>query len=124
MTFKFSDGQMQSFSRLTTDLFVSRVKDEVLDEMPHFCIGVELEELIHHGIQRCRIYDILTELAVGRYVRLMLVLGKDFDVDPDLPWAAEILNADRFENEFEKVDELTRSAIDYKRESPQQGGGN
>ena len=50
-----------------------------------------LRELIEYGIARARVYRVTARREVCRYIDLMAVFGRDFDTDPQLPWAAEIL---------------------------------
>lgn len=54
-------------------------------------------EMIHHGIKRASTYGIVVENHVSRYINLMFRLGKDFDVDPALPWVAPILTEPSYE---------------------------
>ncbi len=49
-------------------------------------------ETIEDGIARAAHHGFVRDVDVGRFVNLMLLLGDEFDVDPDVPWAAEILS--------------------------------
>jgi hypothetical protein len=48
-------------------------------------------EAIRHGVVRAAGYGIVREPGVAAYVKLMFVLGPDFDRDPRLGWAEAIL---------------------------------
>jgi hypothetical protein len=50
-----------------------------------------MREIIQYGIERSASYGIHVERDVCKYIDLMVVLGPDFDRDPALPWAGEIL---------------------------------
>jgi hypothetical protein len=50
--------------------------------------------LVRHGVARARRYGVTAERDVWLYLCVMVVLGREFDVDPDLEWATGIL-ADR-----------------------------
>jgi hypothetical protein len=52
---------------------------------------LELREKIQYGIKQASTYRITSERDVCKYIDLMMVLGRDFDRDKKLPWAAEIL---------------------------------
>lgn len=47
---------------------------------------------IIYAINRAARYDITSERDICKYLNLMFVYGFQFDVDPELPWAAAILN--------------------------------
>lgn len=51
----------------------------------------KLREVIRHGIKQAALYGIGIERDVCQYVDLMMVWGADFDRDPNLPWAGQIL---------------------------------
>lgn len=54
-----------------------------------------LDELIETGIRNARVYGLVTEGQVRVYCGMMLRHGTDYDADPSLPWAGEILENDR-----------------------------
>lgn len=51
----------------------------------------KVKEFIRLGVKRAASYYITAKKDVSRYIDLMASLGADFDKNPDLPWAAEIL---------------------------------
>jgi hypothetical protein len=54
---------------------------------------VALRDAIRHGYQRASGYGLETERDLLRYLTLMFVFGRDFDVDPAFPWAREVLGS-------------------------------
>lgn len=52
----------------------------------------DVRESIRYGIERANAYEICIEQDVSRYINLMYILGRDFDRDPELPWAQAILS--------------------------------
>ncbi len=52
----------------------------------------EVRAWIRYGIERASAYGITAQRDVCKYIDLMFVFGRDFDRDPNLPWAASILN--------------------------------
>jgi hypothetical protein len=47
---------------------------------------------VAYALARAAQYDITSERDVCKFLNLMFVYGFSFDVDPELPWAAAILN--------------------------------
>ena len=64
-----------------------------------------LEAFVAYGMAKCDRYGIETEYDVGRYCDLMLLLTRDFDEDPNVPWAQDILTSPGFDGRV-KVDQL------------------
>lgn len=56
-----------------------------------------LRELIDTGIRNAEAYGLHSEAHVRVYCSMMLRHGRDFDADPKLPWAGDILNDDALE---------------------------
>ena len=65
-----------------------------------------VRNVIEDGVDRAEAHGFETEPDVSMYIDLMLLLGSNFDTDPQLPWAAEILQEESTEDES-KEDELT-----------------
>jgi hypothetical protein len=51
----------------------------------------EVERGVRHALARARHHGFETERDLLGFVTLAFVFGKDFDTDPEHPWAAEIL---------------------------------
>jgi hypothetical protein len=49
----------------------------------------ETEDLIAHGVERARRYNLDTEAEICKYLNLMFSFGRDFDTEQD--WAARVL---------------------------------
>jgi hypothetical protein len=119
------DRQMHAFDEQLVERFVAGLAAELHAEFPRRCAALTAEGVrawIHHGIRRAAIYGINSHEAVGRYVRLMLVFGRDFDVHPTLPWVREHLldpNADQ----DAKVNSLTRACRFYVEDLVEARGG-
>lgn len=69
----------------------------------------EAFDLVHYCIGVAASYGISSETNMFAYLNLMLFLGEDFDQDPALPWAREIL-LDETLNEDEAVARLVDHA--------------
>ena len=101
-------AQMDALARSAMEPFVENVIGHLRRVWPEECaaMGEEgLEAFVAHGMAKCERYEIETEYDVGRYCDLMLLLTKDLDEDPNIPWAQDILNSPGFDGRV-KVDQL------------------
>lgn len=69
-----------------------------------------VREVVAYGIERSRQYQIATERDVCKYISLMFAFGRDFDRDPKLPWAADILQNRVYQNGTDRVEVLYGTA--------------
>lgn len=82
----------------------------------HAQLGDEgTREAIRHGVQRARAYGIESEPDVAVYVRHMFLFGRDFDVDPQLPWAAHALTQGPVGSGAARVGRLAQASLAYLR---------
>lgn len=51
-----------------------------------------MRDLIAYGIKRAAAYEIVERADVCQYIDFMVAFGRDFDRDPELPWASSVLN--------------------------------
>lgn len=77
--------------------------------------------MIRRGVERAPSYGITTERDTCKYIDIMMVFGRDFDVRPDLPWAAEILNDGVLRSGTAKIERLFDEA--KKREGDRHASG-
>src|ERR1035438_2811932 len=87
--------QMAVFSEPAINDYVKRTAVHLKERFPEKCEALgepKVHETVKYGIQRSASYGITTEGDVRRYIDLMLTFGPEFDQDPELPWAASILN--------------------------------
>jgi len=78
-------------------------KSEVLGEP-------KLRETIQYGTQRAAAYRIISERDVCKYIDLMILYGRDFDKDPNLPWAQSVLQNQALRNPTSKIERLYKAA--------------
>lgn len=101
-------AQMDALARSAMEPFVENVIAHLRRVWPEECaaMGDEgLEAFVARGMAKCDRYGIETEYDVGRFCDLMLLLTPDFDEDPNIPWAQDILTSPGFDGRV-KVDEL------------------
>jgi hypothetical protein len=110
------EEQMAVFSKVAAQKF----EDRMVAHLKR-CFPSELEslgepkarELIQHGVKRAASYGIRGQRDVCKYIDLMIALGSDFDSDPNLIWASEILNDPELRDPTTKVTQLQGAAIEY-----------
>ena len=49
----------------------------------------QVRRVVRYGIERAASHGVTRERGVCAWVDLMFTFGRDFDRDPDLPWASE-----------------------------------
>jgi hypothetical protein len=67
-----------------------------------------MEALVQYGCTRPQRYGIRNQSDIRRYIELMVRLGREFDTDPQRPWASQILG--RRLPPAEKLDRLEAAA--------------
>ncbi len=82
-----------------------------------------LASTIRHGVARARHHGIGTERQVCKYINLMFVFGRDFDLDPRLPWAAQILGGAWVHRGASPLDLLYRVALEHEASARGLDGG-
>ena len=55
-----------------------------------------LREMILTGIDKAESYKVTDEVDVERFLECIMRYGSDFDTDPNISWAAEILRDESF----------------------------
>lgn len=71
-------------------------------------------EVLRHGVERCMSYELHEPDEVMAYLEVMVLLGRDFDIDPALPWVREILGSDELHPRA-RAGHLTRTTLEYLR---------
>ncbi len=101
--------QMEKFQQAAQRRFEDRMVAHLKKFFPENCGGMpekDLREFVRHGLARSKAYGITGRRDVCHYLDIMAVFGRDFDVDPRLPWAQEILGKSRLKNATAKVQRL------------------
>lgn len=119
--FVIRDAQLEALAASRREAFAEALEAELRAELPEPCARVDVRAVIAQAVERCTAYGLATDEAIGRYARLMMVLGRDFDVDPALPWAASILGAPGPVDAAARINELTAAAVEYARRAAGEG---
>jgi len=97
--------QMEKFSQVMIKRFEDLLFEHLKDFSPEKIRALgeaAVRKIIHYGIDRARGYDYFSELHICKYIELMFLLGQDFDKNPDIQWAGQILR-DRTLSSAEKI---------------------
>src|SRR5580693_7918942 len=115
--------QMATLSTAATDAFELDVLAHLKRCFPAECAqagDASMREAIRYGWERARRYGITSSREVCTFIDVMMVFGRDFDIDPGRPWASAILNGVELEDTTAKVDELFQTAKKYYRQGSSQ----
>ena len=107
------DEQLLAFTHVHSDDLLALVFGHVNDVFPDECSEMsdaENFELIHYGIEVAAFYRITNEICICFFLDLIFILGSDFDVNLEYPWARSIL-LDLTLDEGEKIDLLFTQLI-------------
>jgi len=107
--------QLRALDRDKRDRFIDTALEHLRKFFPERCNALgenQLRRWIEYGIERAGSYRIVSERGVCKYMDVMIVFGKDFDRDKELPWASKILN-NHYSQTEEKSDLLLEAAKQY-----------
>jgi len=95
--------------------FVDELVDHVTTYFPaHAALGEpQIRRVIDHAVARAQLHGFTSERNICLYLDLVLMLGADLDVDPQIPWAAEILADPGFTHPTLRIDHLTNTALTH-----------
>lgn len=68
--------------------------------------------VIQYGYMKAKSYDLNTIRNVCLYLNNMLLLGSNFDDDPQYPWAKEILTDKHIQNPMIRIDKLSDKTLE------------
>ncbi len=109
------DEQLRAFEQAGQRAFEERVMARLEQYFPkHFAILGEqnLRSLIQLGRKRAEMHKFTSERNITRYIELICLLGSGFDDDPQMPWAAQILQ-ETSGPENSRMDRLYDRAWEY-----------
>jgi hypothetical protein len=92
--FRLDEKQVKLLDGLKTEAFQQQMLEELRESFSEqFAVAgeEEMKRLVEFGCARPKRYGIGTPAGVRRYIKLMMKLGRDFDVDENLAWAAHLL---------------------------------
>jgi hypothetical protein len=105
--------QMAVFGPLGQKAFEDRMLvhlKKVFPEQSETMGEPKLRDTIQYGTQRAAAYKIISERDVCKFIDLMIFYGRDFDKDPNLPWAQTILQNKAIRDPNSKIERLYKAA--------------
>ena len=105
--------QVEALSAAGVENFIDRAAEHVGKFFPEHVkalSGERLREDIRYGITRAASHGIVSERDVCKYIDLMILYGRDFDKDPNLPWAQSVLRNQAIRNPSSKIERLFKAA--------------
>lgn len=103
------DEQMRALSAAREVEFETRLVQRSPLQFPGECAALGsggVREMVRYALRKALSHGFATERDLVRYVDLAFTFGRDFDVDPSLPWAANILAAPQQEGGASRMDRL------------------
>lgn len=73
----------------------------------------QVRKVIRLGIERAGAHSLSGRGPVRLYLELMFMLGSDFDTDPQLPWAREVLSDEAVPEQTERAGRLYDEALRF-----------
>lgn len=114
--------QLAVFGPIGKKAFEDRMIEHLNRFFPDQCKSFgepKVRETIQYGTQRAASYHIISERDVCKYIDLMVFYGRDFDKDPDLPWAQSILQNQNIRNPTSKIERLYKAAEKHENKEQQ-----
>ena len=111
--FTIRADQLTAFRARSLDDFRERMVEHVHQFFPDHCAALGADGVrssIDTGIEQAARYQIVSERDVCKYITLMFAFGVGFAADPGLPWAAEILQNQVYQNGTDRIDALYATA--------------
>lgn len=108
--------QFDNFELANSPYFEERMLLHLRTDFPLHCQFVDediLKNSIHYGKERARKYGLTEQSSVSFFIDLMFLLGKGFDIDFQLPWAANSLQNMNTNDQLLKAKNLHKYAIEY-----------
>lgn len=108
--------QIAVFEEIAQKNFERELLDHLKKFIPKHAEAVGNDQLIDTvslGIERAREYGFTNRGPVQFYVEMMCLFGCDFDTDPQLPWAGEILKDEEITDQTQRADALFDKMTEY-----------
>ena len=107
--------QSKAFEQASLKKFEDEMVTHLKKFAPQHCEAIgepPLRQAIWLGIERSAKYGFTNRGPVRFYIELMFMFGSDFDTDPQLVWAVDVLNNATLSDQMAKADRLYDKAMD------------
>jgi hypothetical protein len=113
---KIREEQLKAFESAAMQRLEDRMVAHLHELAPQHCAAMgeaNLRKVVKTGIKRAEKYGLTFKGPVRFYLDLMIMLGSDFDTDPQYPWAAELLNGSADPDQMDRAEALYERAMKY-----------
>lgn len=107
-------AQLEAFSQAALLRFENELLAHLRQHLPahHGQLGdAGTRDAIRYGIRRAQAYGIESERDVAHYIRHLFLFGRDFDLDPQLPWASRVLTDETIPTGEQRMAALVQAAM-------------
>lgn len=115
---KIRKEQYEEMGKISLKRFEDSMVEHIREFFPeqYDALGESVvRKVIEYGVDRAEAHGFETEPDVNMYIDLMLLLGSNFDTDPQLPWAAEdeSIEDESMAESVGQVEKLYDQTIEY-----------
>lgn len=112
MVIQVYNKQMDTMRKVVEQGFINEMSAHVKQFFPDYCSKFEgggLQAYCENTIEKAASFGYETERDIFLFLNVMVLLGPNFDSDPSLEWAQEILKNEIAEPEY-NLEELADAA--------------
>lgn len=112
-------AQKKALTQKEDRKFESQMLDHLRKFFPDQSLKMDeqaLRETVRYGSRRSEHYGCNSVSEKTKYLNLMFVFGRDFDVDPDLKWAAKFFRPRKGADRRININHLYEVAVAYESE--------
>lgn len=110
-------SQMQVFEAESKSRFEQDLVWHFLNTYPRECRqagGPEaVGNLVSDALERASVYGFKSRAQVSLFVALRFILGRDFDKDPQIPWAGQLLSSRSIPNPSLRINAVYDQMLEY-----------
>ena len=114
MTIQIRPEQINAFQVSAIENFIDSVVPHLREFFPETCADLgepDTRAVVRLGIEMAQSYGIDREVFFCEFVDLIFLFGIDFDKDPALPWASEILLDESIQDQLALMDHLWEAGL-------------
>lgn len=107
--FRIKAKNLTAFEQQAADTYLAELLQHCrlfAPQLSQALTDTELRTAVQDGMVRARAHGFDQRGTVRFYVDVMIVLGSDFDTDPQFPWAAEILADEGYRTPMDRAEAL------------------
>jgi hypothetical protein len=113
--FTIRNSQLEDFREAALQSFEDEMVEHIKEFFPNHFMAMQqtgTRATIRYGYEKAKSYGFTTKRNVCLYLNIMLLLGSNFDIDPQYPLAKSILTAQSEPNPNLRMDELSDKVLE------------